>query len=418
MKVWHYENEILHLENCAVPALAEKYETPFYVYSFDAMQKSHQQFMKNMTTGAELCYSAKANSNQAILSLFAQWGTGADIVSRGEGKRALAAGIAPEKIYFSGAGKTYEDLTFALDAGIGQINVESARELERLAQLAQQKNKCVPIAFRVNPDVKAGGHEKISTGKRGDKFGIVFEEAEVLYKKASESPLFDVKGLAVHIGSQIFELDVFQTAWDRLGAFADKLRQQGFVVEKFDLGGGLGINTEINLLADIDAYSQAAMAFAARYDCRIVLSPGRSLVGLAGGLVLSVIEEKISGAQTFLILDGASNDFMRPALYNVNHPVLPVRKSKASETIYQLAGPVCESGDMLGYDVRLPRQEADDLLVLAEAGAYGAVLSSNYNSRLAVPEVLVKGDDSFIIRPRQTYQNLIERDEVPEWIKN
>jgi diaminopimelate decarboxylase len=419
MKVFLYQDNHLHVENCAIEKIAASCQTPFYVYSASAMRQAYTAFEKSVGGCAKICFAVKANSNQAILTLLAGCGAGADIVSEGEARRALAAGIPAEKIYFSGAGKSLEELRFVLEAGIGQINIESSEEFERLCSLMAGAKQKASIAFRVNPDIKAGGHDKISTGKSGDKFGMSLEEAHRLYQKASGDERFKVKGLAVHIGSQIFEPSIFIPAWEKLGALAETLRAENMKVEKLDLGGGLGVSHQRNLLEDIRLYGEAAKAFAEKYDCALVLSPGRAIVGAAGALVVSVIEEKKAGGQNFLILDGAMNDLIRPTLYDVNHPVLPVRVAAKEEKnkIYQLAGPICESGDILGRDIALPQQQAGSLIAITEAGAYGAVLSSNYNSRLLVPEVIVQGEQFAIARARKTYQELIDQDAVPQWIR-
>ena len=419
---WHYQNNQLYVENCAIKALAQACPTPFYVYSAAQVEENFRQFQKQAGTRAHICFAVKANSNQAILTLLAGLGAGADIVSEGEGRRALAAGIAPQKIYFSGAGKTNQELRFALDEGLGQINVESEAELTRLAHHARTMKKTAPIALRVNPDIKAGAHDKISTGKKEDKFGMAFDEIFTLYQKASTQDCFKMKGLAIHIGSQITQQNIFNEAWQKLGTLTEKLRAHSMKVETLDLGGGLGISAERSLAHDITAYTQAACALGQKYQCEIVLSPGRAIVGIAGALITSVIEEKKAEATTFLILDAAMNDLLRPALYDAHHPVLPQTASrgaasKGKNISYQLVGPVCESGDRLGRDVLLPQQSEGNLLAIIEAGAYGAVLSSTYNSRLLVPEVIVHNETFALVRPRQSYETLIKQDKVPEWIR-
>ena len=415
MNPFSRKNGALYIEDVAIADIAAQYRTPFYVYSATKLVENYRAFMR-AAPSAQICYSVKANSNQALLRLLAREGAGADIVSEGEGRRVLAAGIAPERIFFSGVGKSEAELRFALTARLGQINVESEGELDRVARLAAQMDRPAPIALRVNPDIEAGGHHKISTGRAGDKFGMSFDKARALYQQASASPLFDVSGLAMHIGSQILSLEIFERAFAKLADFAETLRREGLTVARLDLGGGLGIAEDRNLADDIQHYGRSAARISERLACEIILSPGRALAGDIGCLIASVIEEKSAADKNFLILDAAMNDLLRPTLYDARHPVQPAALAAAPPRSYELVGPVCESGDVLARDIRMPPPPAGALIAIMQAGAYGAVLSSYYNSRLLVPEILVQGARFDIIRPRPTYEELIAMDHIPDWL--
>ena len=422
MNIFSRKDHTLYMEDVALSDIAAQIATPFYLYSARAVRQNYRAFVEASGARAAISYAVKANGNQAILRCLALEGAGADIVSEGEGRRALAAGIPADKIFFSGAGKTNDELRFALEHKIAQINVESKGELDRLEALAAEMDSPAPIALRVNPDIAAGGHDKISTGRAGDKFGIAFDDVLPLYRQASESAALQPCGLAMHIGSQIMDLDVFARAFKRLGELTLSLRQAGFEISRLDLGGGLGIQEDRqnagdqDLIAHIHNYGALADKFSQRLDCDIVLSPGRALVGAGGCLVASVIEDKPAGGKNFLIIDAAMNDFLRPTLYEAHHQVEPIVFSDSSaQKLYQIVGAVCEAGDIIARDIELAAQKPGALIAIMQAGAYGAVLSSNYNGRLLIPEIIVDGDLFAVIRPRLDYQQMIARDQIPHW---
>ena len=425
MNIFSRKDRTLYMEDVALSDIAAQTSTPFYLYSARAVRENYRAFVEASGARAVISYAVKASGNQAILRCLALEGAGADIVSEGEGRRALAAGIPANKIFFSGAGKTNDELRFALQHQIAQINVESKGELDRLAALAAEMGCSARIALRVNPDIAAGGHDKISTGRAVDKFGIAFDDVPALYRFVCESAALQPCGLAMHIGSQIMDLDVFARAFARLGELTLSLRQAGFEVSQLDLGGGLGIeggqggcqNTgEKDLIAHIHNYGALADKFSQRLDCDIVLSPGRALVGAGGCLVASVIEDKPAGGKNFLIIDAAMNDFLRPTLYEAHHQVEPVIFSSGqAQKLYQIVGAVCETGDIIARDIKLAAQKPGALIAIMQAGAYGAVLSSNYNGRLLIPEIIVDGDLFAVIRPRLNYQQMIARDQIPHW---
>ncbi len=418
MNAFSRKNQTLYIDQVALPDIAAEITTPFYVYSARALRNNYRAFVEAAGPRAAISYAIKANGNQAVLRCLALEGAGADIVSEGEGQRALAAGIAVDKIFFSGAGKTDQELRFALRHKIAQINVESQNELARLETLAAEMNCRASIALRVNPDIDAGGHDKISTGRARDKFGIAFDCVLPLYQRAQQSQWLNPLGLAMHIGSQIMDLNIFARAFERLGQLTLSLREAGFEVKRLDLGGGLGIEGAQNLRAHIQLYGAIAEKCAQHFDCDIVLSPGRALIGAAGCLAASVIEDKPAGRQNFLIVDAAMNDFLRPTLYEAYHQVEPVVSSDHdTQKLYQIVGAVCETGDIIARDVELAPQPPGALIAIMQAGAYGAVLASNYNGRLLIPEVMVDGDLFAVIRPRLDYQQMIARDQIPDWLE-
>ncbi len=419
MSIFSRKNHVLYMEDVALPDIAACVATPFYLYSARALRENYRTFAAASGARATIAYAVKANGNQAVLRCLALEGAGADIVSEGEGRRALAAGINANKIFFSGAGKTGEELRFALKHKIAQINVESEGELRRLEALAAQMNCRAPIALRVNPNIAAGAHDKISTGRAGDKFGIAFDDVQTLYRAAHQSRWFNLHGLAMHIGSQISDVDVFARAFARIGELTMSLRAAGLTVQRIDLGGGLGIEGPQSLDKHIQNYGRLAEQFSQEFDCDVVLAPGRALVGVSGCLVASVIEDKTAGDSNFLIIDAAMNDFLRPALYEARHQVEPVIKEDEDrqKKIYQIVGAVCETGDIIARDMPLAPQKSGALIAIMQAGAYGAVLASNYNGRLLIPEIMVQGSRFAVIRPRLDYQQMIKLDCVPHWLE-
>ncbi len=424
MEHFHYRAARLHIEDVPVARIAESLGTPFYVYSQRALQDNLQALAAAFADPPLICYSVKANDNLAVIAALARAGAGADVVSEGELRRALAAGVARSKIIFSGAGKSPRELTFALESRICQINAESEDELDRIARTAEAMGRTAPVALRVNPDVDAQSHEKISTGRAGDKFGIALSAAPQVYARAARRKSLRLTGLAVHIGSQIESLAPFRAAFARLAGLARQLREQNLPVERLDLGGGLGIGrsrpgqSAPGLPVALADYARLITELFAPLGCRIILEPGRVIAGPAGLLAASVLYEKQVPERRFLILDAAMNDLIRPALYDAPHPVIPVAQPKPGAPIqpYDVVGPVCESGDLLARACPLPPMTPGALLAILDAGAYGAVLASSYNSRPKIPEVLVQGGQMALIRPRQTYAEMLARDVIPAWL--
>jgi diaminopimelate decarboxylase len=418
---FHYIDGVLHAENVPVPEIAQAVGTPFYIYSTATLERHYRVFSEAFAdVDAMVCYAMKANSNQAVLKTLAKLGAGVDVVSGGELHRALAAGIPASRIMFSGVGKTPVEMDLALDAGIYCFNVESEPELEVLNSRAVKKGMKAHVSFRINPDVDARTHAKISTGKKENKFGISYERARAVYAHAATLAGIHVTGIDMHIGSQITELQPFEDAFRLLRELVEKLRGDGHKIEHVDIGGGLGIPyREDNSPPPLpDAYATIVKTQLKSLNCRIVTEPGRLIVGNAGILVTEVIYVKDAGNKTFVIVDGAMNDLIRPTLYEAYHGIRPVvvPADDAPRIKADVVGPVCETGDYLALDREMAEPKAGDLFAVASAGAYGAVQAGTYNSRLLVPEVLVKDDQFHVIRPRGTYDELIALDSVPDWL--
>ncbi len=416
-----YRDGILHAEGVDLRAIARAVGTPFYCYSRATMERHYRVFTEAFGRQPTLvCYAVKANSNQAVLKLFARLGAGMDVVSEGELRRARSAGVPAERITFSGVGKTRRELALGLDEGIGCFNIESEPELERLSELARTKGLEARIAIRVNPDVDAKTHAKISTGKAENKFGIPIGRARAVYARAAALPGIRVTGVDMHIGSQITELEPFDNAFGVLTGFVGQLRADGHAIDHVDLGGGLGIPYHAGEDADAfhpDRYAALIGRYANALGAKIVLEPGRLLVGNAGILVTEVILVKSGGIKTFVVVDAAMNDLIRPTLYEAFHEIMPVVEPASQErSPVDVVGPVCETGDYLALDRELPLVATGDLLAVMSAGAYGAVQAGTYNSRLLVPEVMVDGDRFAFIRPRTSYDDLIGLDRVPDWL--
>jgi diaminopimelate decarboxylase len=421
MNHFEYRDGRLFAEGVAVAEIAAAVGTPFYCYSAATLTRHYQVFAGALAPlGALVCYAVKANSNIAVIRTFARLGAGADVVSEGELRRALAAGVPADKIVFSGVGKTRPEMTFALEAGIGQFNVESAPELEALAEIAAGLGRIAPVALRVNPDVDANTHHKIATGRKEDKFGIDIALAPALYARAAALPSLKPVGIAVHIGSQLTTLDPFRAAFARVAALVRSLRASGLTVERLDLGGGLGIVYESESPPDPADYAAMVAETVGALDVKLVFEPGRVLVGNAGILVASVIFVKDTETKRFVIVDAAMNDLMRPALYDAKHNVIPAEdRRNAARRAAEVVGPVCETGDVLARGAALPEDiAAGALLAIESAGAYGAAMASTYNTRLPVAEVMVNGDQFFVIRPRPDYQALISLDRLPAWLED
>lgn len=421
MNHFQYVDGELHAEDVPLSAIAEAVGTPFYCYSTATLERHYRVFAEAFAElDAMICYAMKANSNQAVLKTLAKLGSGADVVSLGELQRALAAGIPPEKIMFSGVGKTETELAAALDAGIYCFNVESVAELKLLSKIADGRNLQAPVSLRINPDIDPGTHKKISTGKSGDKFGIDWQEAIEAYDLAASLPGINVCGIDTHIGSQITELEPFDSAFSRLGELIGELRDRGHVIDHVDLGGGLGIpyRADNQPPPDPAAYSKIVKQHVQALDCRVVFEPGRMIAGNAGILVGTVIYRKQSGGKTFLVGDVAMNDLIRPTLYDAWHDIRPVAEPKPgteTETV-DLVGPVCETGDFIAQNRDLPVMNEGNLYSIGSAGAYGAVQSGSYNTRPLVPEVLVNGAQYHVIRPRVSTEALIAMDSLPDWL--
>lgn len=419
-----YRQGVLHAEGVPLPDIARAVGTPFYCYSSAAIERRYEVFRAAFADqNALICYAMKANSNQAVLATLARLGAGMDIVSEGELRRAQAAGAPGERIIFSGVGKTRDEMSFALDQNILCFNIESEPELEALSAVASARGATASIAVRVNPDVDARTHAKISTGGRANKFGVPISRAREVYDRARVLPGVSVRGVDLHIGSQITDLQPFDNAFALLADLVRKLRADGHVIEHVDLGGGLGIPYRAGSddpPPSPEAYAQIVARHTRSLGCKVLLEPGRLIVGNAGLLVASVIFVKRGEDKSFVIVDAAMNDLVRPTLYDAHHDILPVRsppRHSARMIRADVVGPVCESGDYLALDREIPEVADGDLITVMSAGAYGAVLSSTYNSRLLVPEVFVRGGEYAIIRPRRTFEELIALDTLPSWLR-
>ncbi len=415
-----YRDGELYAEAVPVARIAAAVGTPFYLYSGASLSARYGAFAAAFAPARPLiCYAVKANANLAVLRVFARLGAGADVVSEGELRRALAAGIPPERIVFSGVGKTRAELEAALAAGIYQINVESIPELQRLGAVAATRGATARIAIRVNPDVDALTHAKISTGKKENKFGIDLEDAGEAYRIAAELPGIEPVGLAVHIGSQTGGgLGPFREAFERLAALIVELRQVGLIVQRVDLGGGLGIRYHTETPPDPKDYARLVQGVFGTLDVEIACEPGRVLVGPSGLLVAKVIYVKDGASRRFVIVDAAMNDLIRPALYEAWHDIVPVRLPAPGAVLSpaDVVGPICETADSFASARDLPPLDEGDLVALTAAGAYGATMSSTYNSRLLVPEVLVDGSRFAVIRARPSYKSMLGLDTVPDWL--
>jgi diaminopimelate decarboxylase len=420
---FQYRNGILHAEDVPLPEIVAQVGTPFYCYSTATIERHYKVFSQAFQDIPSLvCYAMKANSNQAVLKTLAKLGSGADVVSGGELKRALDAGIPTSKILFSGVGKTDAEMDAGIEADILCFNVESIPELKALSARAVTLGKSARVSFRINPDVDAKTHAKISTGKKEDKFGIPWDEAEHVYALAADLPGIKVTGIDMHIGSQIIELEPFDRAFSKLEGLVRRLREQGHLIRHVDLGGGLGIpyQSDNEPPPGPDAYAETVKRHVRALECEVMFEPGRLIVGNAGILVGSVIFRKDADAseKTFIIADAAMNDLIRPTLYEAWHDIKPVIEPNpdAEWIVADVVGPVCETGDYLARGRNLPAMERGDLFAVYSGGAYGAVQASTYNTRPLVPEVLVKGDRFAVVRARLSVDELIALDRVPDWL--
>lgn len=416
-----YRDGVLYAEDVPVAEIAAQVGTPFYVYSTATLLRHFRLFDEALAGMDHLvCYAMKAASNQAILRTLAAAGAGMDVVSAGEYLRAKAAGVPGERIVFSGVGKTADEIRLALEGGIRQFNVESEPEMELLSAIASKMGKTAPITIRVNPDVDAKTHAKIATGKSENKFGIPIARAREVYALAASLPGLEVIGIDVHIGSQLTDLAPFELAYKKVAELTGVLRADGHDIRRLDLGGGLGIPYERSNLAPPlpSEYGALVERTVGHLGCEIEIEPGRLIVGNAGILVSEVIYVKSGEGRDFLILDGAMNDLIRPAMYEAYHDIIPVVEPEAGaeQAPFDIVGPVCESGDTFARQRMMPPLASGDLVAFRSAGAYGAVMASEYNSRPLVPEVLVHGDQFAVIRARPTFDEMINRDTIPEWL--
>ncbi len=423
MHHFHYKSGLLHAEDVSLARIAEEVGTPFYCYSTATLVRHYQVLAQAFEAQkALICFAVKANSNQAVLKTMARLGAGMDVVSEGELRRARAAGVPASKIIFAGVGKTRAEMAYALEEGILGFNVESEPELRALSEVASSIGRTASIAIRVNPDVDAKTHAKISTGKAENKFGVPYADARRLYGEAAKLPGIKISGIHMHIGSQITDLAPFRDAFRLLAGLARDLKADGLALEHLDIGGGLGVpyRGANDIPPTPEEYAAVVKETLGDLGLKIVLEPGRMIVGNAGVLVTKVIYVKEGVDKTFTIVDAAMNDLIRPTLYEAYHDIWPVTEARSELSPFQqdIVGPVCETGDFLAEDRALPPFEPDDLIAVMTAGAYGAVMSSTYNSRLLIPEVLVDGNNYAVVRSRPTYDDLIGADHLPPWLSS
>ena len=416
-----YRDGVLHAEDVDLREIARAVGTPAYIYSTATLLR-HVALFEEALKGMKnhIFFAMKSNGNLAILKLLADAGCGIDVVSGGEYAKAVAAGVPGERIVFSGVGKTAEEMRATLAGGIRQFNIESEPEMQQLSEIASQMGVTAPIAIRVNPDVDAKTHAKIATGKSENKFGIPISRAREIYREAAALPGLRIVGIDVHIGSQLTDLEPYRMAFRKVAEVTEMLRQDGHSIERLDLGGGLGIPyaRDNNAPPLPIEYGQVVRETLGHLDCEIDIEPGRLISGNAGILLSEVIYEKSGEDRDFLILDAAMNDLIRPAMYEAYHEIIPVLEPEAGieSKPYDIVGPVCESGDTFAKGRNMAPQTAGTLIAFRSAGAYGAVMSSEYNGRPMIPEVLVNGDQFAVIRPRPTYEEMINRDRLPPWM--
>ncbi len=412
-----YVNNKMFAENVALNDIAMQVGTPFYCYSNTAIGQNYHGYQQAFVDqDALICYAVKANGNQAVLSTLAKLGSGADVVSEGEIRRARAAGIPANKIVYSGVAKIASEIEYALREGIFQFNVESEPELELISQIATRLNTIAAIAFRINPDVCANTHAKISTGKSENKFGVPISKARLVYKQAAALPGIKVQGVDVHIGSQLTQLAPFEEAYKRIAQLVLELREDGHSINVVDIGGGLGITYDAENIPSKQAYANVAKNQLGKLDCKIVIEPGRSLLGNAGILVSSVVLIKTGEERQFLMLDAGMNDLIRPSMYDAHHDILAVDVSNTELKTYDIVGPVCETGDTFAKARKVNESKSGDLIAVMSCGAYGAVMASTYNTRMLAPEVMVKDKEFAVIRQRPSYEEVINSDSVPSWV--
>lgn len=418
MNFYEYRNGEMVVENVKISTIAEEVGTPFYLYSSASLAYQYNQFIDAFgDIDLLICYAVKANTNQAVIKTFAELGAGADVVSEGEMRRALKAGVPASKIVYSGIAKTDDEMKFALEQGIYQFNVESEPELFQLSTVADAMKKTADITFRVNPDVDAKTHAKISTGKSENKFGVPWKNIRSLCADAAKLPGIKVVGLDLHIGSQITELDPFEEAFIRISELVETLREDGHDITRLDLGGGLGIPYEGDDFPPLPKeYAEMVKRVTNHLGCRIIIEPGRFLVGNSGVLVSKVVYVKKGEERKFLIIDAAMNDLVRPSMYDAYHGIDPINETNEPSTLYDVVGPVCETGDTFATNRLISPMEKGDLLAIRSVGAYGAVMASTYNTRKLVPEVIVNNEQFAVVRPRPSYDEIIGLDQLPPWL--
>jgi diaminopimelate decarboxylase len=419
MNHFSYRDGVLSAESVSLERLAREVGTPFYCYSSATLSRHYKVFAEALPADSLIAYSVKANGNLAVLKTLGRLGAGADVVSGGELLKARAAGIPAGRIVFSGVGKSEEEMRLALGEGIYQFNVESAPELAALNRVALAMGKRAPVTLRINPDIDAGTHAKITTGTAETKFGIPFAHAREVYAEAGRLKAIAIVGVDVHIGSQITDLSPFEAAFRKVGGLIADLRADGHAINRLDLGGGLGVPYEQNNNPPPDPAAYGAMVASVTRDlgCRLIFEPGRLIAANAGVLVSKVLYVKHGDAKHFLIIDAGMNDLIRPALYDSHHQILPVREpAPDSAMVYDVVGPVCETSDLFAAARPLPELKQGDLVAIMSAGAYGAVMASAYNARPPAPEVLVAGAEWSVVRSRLTYEQLIAQDSLPPWL--
>jgi diaminopimelate decarboxylase len=418
MDHFNYTNGVLCAENVPVAKIANDIGTPFYVYSAATLSRHYKVFTEAFSeVDMMLCYAVKANSNLAVLSHLGSLGAGADTVSEGEIRKARAAGIPADKIVFSGVGKSRDEIRYALGINIAQFNVESREELEMINKEASALGVKANVAVRVNPDVDAKTHDKISTGRKTDKFGVAWADAMEVYADASKLSHLNIVGVTTHIGSQLTDLEPFKQAFDRVKMLVEALREAGHTIERLDLGGGLGIPYENEVPPSPEAYANMIVGIVKELNCKLILEPGRLIAGNAGILVTKILRLKHTPERVFMVIDAGMNDMTRPSMYGSYHDVVPAKEPKEGGELlsYDVVGPVCESSDVFGRQRSLPQAEVDDLVALRSCGAYGATMSSTYNTRPLIAEVMVKDDRFEVVRARQTYAELLGLDTIPDW---
>lgn len=415
MDYFDYKRGELHAEDVPLSRIAAEVGTPFYCYSRATLERHYRVFSEGLSgLDTLICFAVKSNSNLSVLRVLAKLGSGADVVSEGEIRRALAAGIPAGNMVFSGVGKQRAEMAYALDCGVWQFNVESASELAALSEVATSKGAVAAIAIRINPDVDAQTHAKISTGKAENKFGVSMNEARELYAKAAQLSGIRVQGVSMHIGSQLTSLEPFREAYVRAREFVQQLRVDGHAISVLDVGGGLGVPyaQDGDIPPPPAEYSAMVRELLGGIGCRLVFEPGRLLVGNAGLLVSKVIYIKDAPSKSFVIVDAAMNDLLRPAMYDARHECVAVKEPSAARSAYDIVGPVCESSDLFEEGAQLPQLAEGDLVAFRTAGAYGSTMSGTYNTRLLVPEVLVDGNQYAVVRKRQSYEELLGQDAI------
>ena len=419
--MYSYKNKNLHCENINLIELSKKVGSPFYCYSSKILESKYSELTDAFKEEDLLvCFSLKANSNQSIIKTFSSLGSGADVVSIGELKRALKAKIPPNKIVFSGVGKNTDEIIFAIKNKILMINVESISELKQISTQAANLNMIAPISLRVNPDIEAGGNEKISTGKKQDKFGISIKEAIDVYELAANIDNIEIKGIDVHIGSQINELEPFEKTFDSIVETITKLKDKNIDIDIIDIGGGIGINYTDEKALNIKDYAAVVSKKLGPLNKKIIIEPGRFLTAESGILVTKIIYIKENESKKFIIVDAAMNDFIRPSLYGSLHNALPIIENDKERPIesYDVVGPICETGDFFIKDFKTSQLLERDLLAITNVGAYGSVLSSNYNSRPSIAEIIIKDDSYSVIKKRQDIEEMIDQDSLADWQEN